>query len=160
MRSVALVVVTLGVGCVGEAPGIIEAEGTWADGAPIHFAEAVAVERGESRVDVRAVTPGRARFAGIRLSYDPRRLTQPGRYPVDPEAQGWLELYCLRLVQDAPGTLMPQFIEYEVSAATLQVDQIPTAAGQLLTGGFSDVVLDRGQRILQLSAGSFRARLP
>jgi hypothetical protein len=154
--------VTLGVACGGDPTGRVTAQGAWADGERIFFSEEAYAARATSgRIDVRASSPGQPRFLGLRLSYDPQRLTAPGRYPVDPAPGGWLEIYCLRLKGEEPGATSPAAIEYEASSGVVTINRVPGAGGKILDGTLEQVAVERaGQVILQLSSGTFLATPP
>ncbi len=102
---------------------------------------------------------GRPRFLGLRIVYDPRQITGPGTYEVDPAAEGGLELYCLRPTEP-PGSLRLEMVAYEVSAATIAIDSLPGSGRSWFRGSFRNVTLERMDLpILGLTHGVFRAQI-
>jgi hypothetical protein len=161
MRAFVVALLTLGVGC-GEAAGTISAEGSWADGQPIHFSGEAhpSVEPG-GRVSFLALNASAPRFAGVRLTYDPARLTAPGRYPLDPTPTGWLRLFCIRTKEPDPGSVKTQLIEYEAGSGSVTFERIPGAGGSTVAGTFEQVMVQRAEGlVLTLTQGRFRGRPP
>jgi hypothetical protein len=157
--------VVLGVGACNETGrGWLEVEGAWADGEPIDFRQSADARREKGRVDVVALAVATPRFIGVRVSYDPARITAPGTYAVDPEAAGQLEIYCILPGPDEPlSDIVPPdlFVQHEASAAAVRFDELPGADGSgRVVGTFRDLRLDRqGENVLMLSRGTFWAPL-
>jgi hypothetical protein len=157
-RRLLLAALMTSLGCAAEGSGIVAAEGSWADGAPIQFSAFAQASRTGGRIQVWATSMEDPRFAGLRIAYDPAVVTGPGRYPVDPAPRGSLEIYCAR---SAPSTsTQSNTVEYEANTATIVIDRLPGPAGNKLAGSFEQVVLERDQPILQLSRGRFEAAVP
>jgi hypothetical protein len=162
MRLAVVAALTLSVGC-GREVGRMSAEGAWADQGPIRFeADARARRLPDGRIELRAASSADPRFIGLRILYDPKRVTTPGRYAVDPTGQGALEIYCIRRRDTGSNSTSLEVIEYEASAGILAVTRVPEQGGdRVIAGSFEQVTVERmGALVLQLSRGQFEVPVP
>jgi hypothetical protein len=149
-------------GCGGDGEGQMFAMGTWADGEVINYSqEARAARTATGLIEIRSLAGTRARFAGMRLQYDPTFVTGPGTFDVDAANNGRLELYCMRPKESTPDAVALELIEYEVTKARISFQRVPAAGQNLVEGSIAGVQLERGgAAILTLAEGRFRATVP
>ncbi len=139
--------------------------GTYADGTAINPSLTASIYRmPDGYLSVRGLILGTRRFLGVRVSFDPARVTQTGAYSVDAAPGGAVKLYYLHPAPGEPDTdvVPPRLIIHtEVRVGTVILETLPTADRPRIVGSFQGVQLaEMGVPILQLDRGTFGGHVP